>query len=68
MAGLFGAVTAWTGGSGVGLALEGHGREDVIEGVDISRTVGWFTTVYPVVLTDEGHGDLSGRIKLFRQP
>lgn len=32
------------------IALEGHGREDILDGVDISRTVGWFTTVYPVVL------------------
>ncbi|WP_176048875.1 non-ribosomal peptide synthetase [Paraburkholderia kururiensis] len=30
--------------------LEGHGREDVIEGVDLSRTVGWFTTQYPLAL------------------
>ncbi|MGB3468055.1 MAG: condensation domain-containing protein, partial [Cyclobacteriaceae bacterium] len=32
------------------LKMEGHGREEIIEGVDISRTVGWFTTVYPFVL------------------
>ncbi|MCP9623900.1 amino acid adenylation domain-containing protein [Nocardia otitidiscaviarum] len=33
------------------LTLEGHGREDVIlPGADISRTVGWFTSVYPVAL------------------
>ncbi|MGZ6525496.1 MAG: alpha/beta fold hydrolase, partial [Tumebacillaceae bacterium] len=30
--------------------LEGHGREEIIPGVDLSRTVGWFTTVYPVHL------------------
>ncbi len=29
---------------------EGHGREDVFEGIDVSRTVGWFTSVYPLVL------------------
>ena len=28
--------------------LEGHGREDIFDGVDVSRTVGWFTTLYPV--------------------
>ena len=32
------------------LAIEGHGREDVLEGVDLSRTVGWFTSMYPVRL------------------
>ncbi|WP_025742952.1 non-ribosomal peptide synthetase [Aquimarina pacifica] len=32
------------------LKLEGHGREDIIDDVDISRTVGWFTTIYPFLL------------------
>ena len=36
---------------GVLVAVEGHGREeDLVEGVDLSRTVGWFTTEYPVHL------------------
>ena len=30
--------------------MEGHGREDIIEDIDISRTVGWFTSIYPLVL------------------
>jgi len=30
------------------IALEGHGREEILEGIDLSRTVGWFTTVFPV--------------------
>ncbi len=34
--------------------LEGHGREDVVEGVDLSRTVGWFTSLHPVRLDVEG--------------
>ena len=28
--------------------LEGHGREALFEEVDVSRTVGWFTSLYPV--------------------
>ncbi|MEU2297996.1 amino acid adenylation domain-containing protein [Streptomyces antibioticus] len=28
--------------------VEGHGREEIVEGVDLSRTVGWFTSLYPV--------------------
>ena len=32
--------------------LEGHGREDLFDGVDISRTVGWFTSIFPVSLDD----------------
>ncbi|SUA46129.1 Linear gramicidin synthase subunit D [Nocardia africana] len=35
--------------------LEGHGREEgIAEGADLSRTVGWFTTRYPVVLDPDG--------------
>jgi non-ribosomal peptide synthase protein (TIGR01720 family) len=30
--------------------LEGHGREEVVDGVDLSRTLGWFTTLFPVLL------------------
>lgn len=29
--------------------LEGHGREDIGASVDVTRTVGWFTSVYPVL-------------------
>ncbi|MBD2208320.1 amino acid adenylation domain-containing protein [Nostoc linckia FACHB-104] len=40
----------WTGNSSLLVNLEGHGREDIIENIDLSRTVGWFTTIYPVLL------------------
>jgi len=30
--------------------LEGHGREELFESTELSRTVGWFTTTYPVLL------------------
>ncbi|MFE3143890.1 amino acid adenylation domain-containing protein [Streptomyces scopuliridis] len=36
--------------------LEGHGREDIVDGADLSRTVGWFTSLYPVRL-DPGTPD-----------
>ncbi len=48
------ALARWTGRANVSIALEGHGREDVLDGVDLTRTVGWFTTLYPVALTVEG--------------
>jgi non-ribosomal peptide synthase protein (TIGR01720 family) len=44
------AVTRRTGSPRLVLELEGHGREDLFEQVDLSRTVGWFTTRYPVHL------------------
>ncbi|MFX0576618.1 amino acid adenylation domain-containing protein [Nocardia nepalensis] len=52
------AVSKWRGESSGGTALvklEGHGREEeIVAGADLSRTVGWFTSAYPVRL------DLSG--------
>ncbi|WP_433655166.1 amino acid adenylation domain-containing protein [Nocardia sp. CA-128927] len=44
-------LSEWSGGDRVLLALEGHGRADLFDDVDTSRTVGWFTTLFPVVLT-----------------
>jgi thioester reductase-like protein/non-ribosomal peptide synthase protein (TIGR01720 family) len=44
------AVKEWKGNQKVLIGLEGHGREGIIEGIDISRTVGWFTSQYPVLL------------------
>ena len=38
-----------TGGAPIGIDVEGHGRhEELAPDVDLSRTVGWFTTKYPV--------------------
>lgn len=41
----------------VSIALEGHGRDAHVGGVDLSRTVGWFTAQYPVSIpvTDQDH-------------
>ncbi|CAL9507650.1 Dimodular nonribosomal peptide synthase [Actinosynnema sp. ALI-1.44] len=46
------AVESWRGRKGdVVVAVEGHGREEhIAPGVDLSGTVGWFTTVFPVRL------------------
>ena len=30
--------------------LEGHGKEQINDQLDISRTVGWFTSLYPILL------------------
>ncbi|MEV1178128.1 amino acid adenylation domain-containing protein, partial [Nonomuraea sp. NPDC049784] len=51
---LAGAVTRWRGGTGVLVDLEGHGRESPTDDVDITGTVGWFTTQYPVRLDATG--------------
>ena len=43
-------LAQWTGNSTVLLDLEGHGREDLFADADVSRTVGWFTSIFPVLL------------------
>ncbi|MFJ6574295.1 amino acid adenylation domain-containing protein, partial [Streptomyces sp. NPDC091292] len=61
---VLGAVlTEWVGTSSVVVDVEGHGREDVGAGIDVSRTVGWFTSVYPVVLGGLVDGDLGGLLR-----
>lgn len=54
LAALVEAFAERTGRRSLLLNLEGHGREDVVEGADLSRTVGWFTTDFPVALDLEG--------------
>ncbi|MBU3870438.1 amino acid adenylation domain-containing protein, partial [Streptomyces sp. 4503] len=49
----------WRGDTGLLLDLEGHGREEhLVRGADLSRTVGWFTNLYPVRL-ETGAADLA---------
>ena len=50
LAALAQSFSEWTSQSSLLIDLEGHGREAILEGVDVSRTVGWFTTMYPVGL------------------
>ena len=52
------AVAEWRGSgeSAVGLEVEGHGREEFADGLELSRTVGWFTTLHPALL-DAGDAD-----------
>jgi nonribosomal peptide synthetase CepA len=53
LAGLAGAVARWRGGDTVLVDVESHGRHPV-DGMDLSRTVGWFTSAHPVRLEVAG--------------
>jgi len=46
-------ITAWTGHSILTIGMEGHGREQINDDIDLSRTVGWFTSYFPVALSYE---------------
>ncbi|MCB0749172.1 MAG: non-ribosomal peptide synthetase, partial [Ignavibacteriae bacterium] len=41
------SYSAWTGKRAITINLENHGRDVPIERIDLSRTIGWFTTLYP---------------------
>ncbi|MGH9823635.1 MAG: condensation domain-containing protein, partial [Blastocatellia bacterium] len=63
---LGGTLCNWSGGNAVLVDVEGHGREEIIGGVDLTRTVGWFTSIYPVrleVVKGEGLGESLRRVK-----
>ena len=61
------AVKDWAGIDKVFINLEGHGRQEIMEDMDISRTVGWFTSQYPVFLEMSHHRDLSYTIKHIKE-
>ncbi|HEK1769412.1 TPA: amino acid adenylation domain-containing protein [Pseudomonas putida] len=57
-------ICRWTGHDHALVQLEGHGREDLFEHLDLTRSVGWFTSVFPVRLTPAaGLGDSLKQIK-----
>ena len=44
------SYSSMTGDRNVSVQLEGHGREEIGESLVTDRTVGWFTSIYPVIL------------------
>ncbi len=60
------AYKLWAKQSKFSLILEGHGR-DVFDGIDVSRTIGWFTTRYPVTLEAPKEHDLAYLIKSVKE-
>ena len=63
LTGLLLALEPWAGSS-LRFSLEGHGRP---EDQDFSRTVGWLTTLYPVLLQRPSTPDLSAAIKAVKE-
>jgi amino acid adenylation domain-containing protein/non-ribosomal peptide synthase protein (TIGR01720 family) len=51
------AVEKWSGEARILMSLEGHGREDLVEGADLDRTIGWFTSEFPVLLDTSRNKD-----------
>jgi non-ribosomal peptide synthase protein (TIGR01720 family) len=57
----------WTGADSLLIDLEGHGREELFNDVVLSRTVGWFTTIYPVFLQLGKTSDLGENLKTIKE-
>ncbi|MBY8883645.1 non-ribosomal peptide synthase/polyketide synthase [Streptomyces sp. PTM05] len=60
-------LARWTGHDRVTVALEGHGREELFDDVDLARTVGWFTTMYPVALDVPRDADTGTALKAVKE-
>ncbi|HEY2511451.1 MAG TPA: amino acid adenylation domain-containing protein, partial [Polyangiaceae bacterium] len=60
------ALAGWSGGDVFRVDLEGHGRETEAVGLDVSRTVGWFTTMFPVLLA-QAKGGLAETLKRVKE-
>ncbi|WP_434673912.1 non-ribosomal peptide synthase/polyketide synthase [Pseudomonas sp. R1-15] len=58
-------ISHWTGQPGTLVELEGHGREELFDDIDLTRTVGWLTSLFPVKLTVTD--DLDGSIKTVKE-
>ncbi len=56
------SLSGITGNSNHIVYMEGHGRESIYENQDISRTVGWFTSLFPIIL-DKAGDDIGQNIK-----
>jgi amino acid adenylation domain-containing protein/non-ribosomal peptide synthase protein (TIGR01720 family) len=65
LAALARVISRWTAQPQVLIQLEGHGREALSDEIDLTRTVGWFTTVYPVRLTPQA--ELDANVKQIKE-
>ncbi|GHH40850.1 non-ribosomal peptide synthetase [Lentzea cavernae] len=67
LAALLKTLGEWAGAGDVTIDLESHGREAIADGVDLSRTVGWFTSIFPVRLRHHRLNDSGELIKAVKE-
>jgi NRPS condensation-like uncharacterized protein/aryl carrier-like protein len=60
-------LAEWTEAAGCLIDLEGHGRVALFDDIDLSRTVGWFTTIHPVALKLSSRSDLGRTLKAIKE-
>ncbi|MGW2031823.1 amino acid adenylation domain-containing protein [Streptomyces sp. NPDC001811] len=60
-------LCGWTGARTASVHLEGHGREPLFDDIDLSRTVGWFTSIHPVHLGLPSDDDPAAALKTVKE-
>jgi amino acid adenylation domain-containing protein/non-ribosomal peptide synthase protein (TIGR01720 family) len=60
-------IGEWNETSEVVIGMEGHGRENISDNVDLTKTVGWFTTLYPLYLHTNDVDSLANLIKTVKE-
>jgi amino acid adenylation domain-containing protein/non-ribosomal peptide synthase protein (TIGR01720 family) len=61
------SICEWTSERSMLVDLEGHGREDLFDDVDLSRTVGWFTTLFPIQITIPPASNAGGVLRAVKE-
>jgi amino acid adenylation domain-containing protein/non-ribosomal peptide synthase protein (TIGR01720 family) len=56
------SLIKWIGSNSLKITMESHGREIIFDDVDISRTTGWFTSAYPLLLKFSKSYDLKSNL------
>ncbi len=67
LAALLNAYQAWSGHNRLRLEMEGYGRDDTLGEIDTTETVGWFTSLYPLVLAIKPGWDIEQIIKSVKE-
>jgi microcystin synthetase protein McyA len=67
LAALLLAYYRWSGQKSLLVAREGHGREELFESINLTRTVGWFTSVYPLFLHAPEFEDLGSLLQTVKE-
>lgn len=63
LAALAKAISAETDNSVIPIMVESHGREILGENINVSRTMGWFTSMYPVIISVDSNGGTDSLLK-----
>ncbi len=66
LTGVLKAYTNWLDGNTMLLNMESHGREELFENIDNTETVGWFTSIYPLILSAGKNADVGDLIKVVK--